>query len=69
MALIEYKAANEVYAEIAAANPRFNKIYENLVAFRTDRYLYWQVACYLKKGKCATDRHHQERLTNRHAVA
>ena len=38
------KAANEVYAETAAANPRFKKIYENLVAFRSDSYLYWQVA-------------------------
>jgi TRAP-type mannitol/chloroaromatic compound transport system substrate-binding protein len=39
-----YKAANEIYAETAAANPRFKKIYENLAAFRSDSYLYWQVA-------------------------
>jgi TRAP-type mannitol/chloroaromatic compound transport system substrate-binding protein len=39
-----YKAANEVYAETAAANPRFKKIYDNYVAFRNDSYLWWQVA-------------------------
>jgi len=39
-----YKAANEVYAETAAANPRFKKIYDSLVAFRGDSYLWWQVA-------------------------
>jgi TRAP-type mannitol/chloroaromatic compound transport system substrate-binding protein len=39
-----YKAANEVYAETAAANPRFKKIYDNYVAFRGDSYLWWQVA-------------------------
>jgi TRAP-type mannitol/chloroaromatic compound transport system substrate-binding protein len=39
-----YKAANEVYAETAATNPRFKKIYDNLVAFRADSYLWWQVA-------------------------
>lgn len=39
-----YKAANEVYAETAATNPRFKKIYDNYVAFRSDSYLWWQVA-------------------------
>jgi len=39
-----YRAANEVYAETAAANPRFKKIYDSLVAFRGDSYLWWQVA-------------------------
>src|SRR5262249_39796320 len=39
-----YRAANEVYAETAAANPRFKKIYDNFVAFRNDSYLWWQVA-------------------------
>lgn len=39
-----YKAANEVYAEIAAANPRFKKIYDNYIAFRSESYLWWQVA-------------------------
>jgi TRAP-type mannitol/chloroaromatic compound transport system substrate-binding protein len=39
-----YRAANEVYAEIAATNPRFDKIHQSLVAFRNDSYLWWQVA-------------------------
>jgi TRAP-type mannitol/chloroaromatic compound transport system substrate-binding protein len=39
-----YKAANEVYAETAAANPHFKKIYDSFVAFRSDSYLWWQVA-------------------------
>jgi len=39
-----YKAANEVYAETAAANPRFKKIHDSLVAFRADSYSWWQVA-------------------------
>jgi len=38
------KAANEVYAEISAKNPEFKKIYDNIVAFRADQYLWWQVA-------------------------
>jgi TRAP-type mannitol/chloroaromatic compound transport system substrate-binding protein len=40
------KAANEVYAETSAANPAFKKIYDDLVAFRGDAYLWWQVAEY-----------------------
>ena len=39
-----YKAANEVYTEICATNPRFKKIYESLVAFRGSSYQWWQVA-------------------------
>jgi TRAP-type mannitol/chloroaromatic compound transport system substrate-binding protein len=39
-----YRAANEVYAETLAQNPRFKKIYDSLVAFRSDSYLWWQVA-------------------------
>ena len=39
-----YKAANQVYAETGATNPRFKKIYESLAAFRSDSYLWWQVA-------------------------
>ncbi|HWV42366.1 TRAP transporter substrate-binding protein [Pseudorhodoplanes sp.] len=41
-----YKASNEVYAEISASNPSFKKIYDNMVAFRSDEYLWWQVAEY-----------------------
>jgi TRAP-type mannitol/chloroaromatic compound transport system substrate-binding protein len=39
-----YKAANEVYVETGATNPRFKKIYDSLVAFRSDSYQWWQVA-------------------------
>jgi TRAP-type mannitol/chloroaromatic compound transport system substrate-binding protein len=40
------KASNEVYAEISAKNPDFKKVYDNMVAFRNDEYLWWQVAEY-----------------------
>jgi TRAP-type mannitol/chloroaromatic compound transport system substrate-binding protein len=39
-----YKAANQVYAETGATNPGFKKLYESLAAFRSDSYLWWQVA-------------------------
>jgi TRAP-type mannitol/chloroaromatic compound transport system substrate-binding protein len=39
-----YRAANEVYAETSADNPRFKKIYDSMTAFRGDSYLWWQVA-------------------------
>jgi TRAP-type mannitol/chloroaromatic compound transport system substrate-binding protein len=39
-----YKATNQVYAETGATNPRFKKLYESLAAFRSDSYLWWQVA-------------------------
>jgi TRAP-type mannitol/chloroaromatic compound transport system substrate-binding protein len=41
-----YKASNEVYAEISAKNADFKKVYDNMVAFRNDEYLWWQVAEY-----------------------
>lgn len=41
-----YKAANELYAEIAGQNAAFKKMYDALVAFRGDQYLWWQVAEY-----------------------
>ena len=41
-----YKAANEVYAETSAKNPEFKKVYDSMVAFRGDEYLWWQVAEY-----------------------
>lgn len=41
-----YKAANEVYAEVNASNADFKKVYDNMVAFRNDEYLWWQVAEY-----------------------
>ena len=41
-----FKATAERYAEISAANPEFKKIYDSVVAFRNDQYLWWQVAEY-----------------------
>lgn len=41
-----YKAANEVYAETSAANADFKKLYESILPFRNDQYLWWQVAEY-----------------------
>jgi TRAP-type mannitol/chloroaromatic compound transport system substrate-binding protein len=40
------KAANEVYAEISAKNADFKKVYDAMVTFRNDQYLWWQVAEY-----------------------
>ena len=31
---------------MSAKNPDFKKIYDNMVAFRNDQYLWWQVAEY-----------------------
>jgi TRAP-type mannitol/chloroaromatic compound transport system substrate-binding protein len=39
-----YKASNEVYAETNATNPKFKKVYDNMMAFRQDQYLWWQIA-------------------------
>jgi TRAP-type mannitol/chloroaromatic compound transport system substrate-binding protein len=39
-----FKAAQELYAETAAANPRFKKVHDSMMAFRGDQYLWWQVA-------------------------
>jgi TRAP-type mannitol/chloroaromatic compound transport system substrate-binding protein len=41
-----FKGANELYAETGAANPDFKRIYDAVVAFRSDQYLWWQVAEY-----------------------
>ena len=39
-----YKAALEVYKEASEKSPAFKKIYESMVAFRTDQLLWFQVA-------------------------
>jgi len=39
-----YKAAQELYAETSASNAKFKKVYDNMMAFRADQYLWWQVA-------------------------
>ena len=41
-----FKAANELYAEISATNADFKKVYDSVAAFRSDQYLWWQVAEY-----------------------
>ena len=41
-----YKAAQETYAEISAANPAFKKIYDSQQAFKKDAYLWAQIAEY-----------------------
>ena len=41
-----YKAANELYAEVAAQNPWFKRALDNTVAFRNEEYLWFQVAEY-----------------------
>ncbi|WP_342358446.1 TRAP transporter substrate-binding protein [Terrarubrum flagellatum] len=43
---VSYKAANELYTETAAKNADFKKVYDNITAFRSDQYLWWQVAEY-----------------------
>jgi TRAP-type mannitol/chloroaromatic compound transport system substrate-binding protein len=40
------KASNEVNAETSAANPDYKKVWDNIVAYRNDEYLWWQVAEY-----------------------
>ena len=44
------KASKEVYAETSAKNPAFKKIYDSMLAFRNDGYLWWQVAEYAFDG-------------------
>jgi TRAP-type mannitol/chloroaromatic compound transport system substrate-binding protein len=39
-----WKAANEVYAETSAKNPRFKKVYDHWKAFRDDQILWFRVA-------------------------
>ena len=38
------KASQEVNAETSAANPDYKKVWDLIVAFRNDEYLWWQVA-------------------------
>ena len=39
-----WTAANELYADLSRQNAAFKKVYDHLVAFRDDQYLWWQVA-------------------------
>ncbi len=40
------KAALEVYHEVSAKNADFKKVWESVLAFRNDQYLWWRVAEY-----------------------
>jgi TRAP-type mannitol/chloroaromatic compound transport system substrate-binding protein len=40
------KATNELWAEISAKNAEFKKVIEAMQAYRSDQYLWWQVAEY-----------------------
>jgi TRAP-type mannitol/chloroaromatic compound transport system substrate-binding protein len=40
------KASNEVNAETSAANADYKKVWDSIVPFRNDAYLWWQVAEY-----------------------
>ena len=40
------KASNEVNAETSAANSDYKKVWDSILAFRNDEYLWWQVAEY-----------------------
>jgi TRAP-type mannitol/chloroaromatic compound transport system substrate-binding protein len=40
------KTSNEINAEAAATKPDFKKIYESLMAFKNEEYLWWQMAEY-----------------------
>ena len=39
-------AALDLYHEVSATNADFKKVYESMMAFRGDQYLWWQVAEY-----------------------
>jgi TRAP-type mannitol/chloroaromatic compound transport system substrate-binding protein len=39
-----FKAANETYAEINASNAAFKKVYDSMMAYRADAYLWQQVS-------------------------
>ena len=40
------KASLEVYAEVSAKNLDFKKVWDSMLAFRNDEYLWWRVAEY-----------------------
>jgi TRAP-type mannitol/chloroaromatic compound transport system substrate-binding protein len=39
-----FDATNEVYAEVAASNPKFKKVYDSWVKYRDDQLLWFRVA-------------------------
>ena len=44
------RASNEVNAETSAANADYKKVWESIVPFRNDEYLWWQVAEFTYDG-------------------
>jgi TRAP-type mannitol/chloroaromatic compound transport system substrate-binding protein len=38
------RAALDVYAEVSKTNADFKNVWEAMLAFRNDQYLWWQVA-------------------------
>ena len=40
------KASLDLYHEVAATNADFKKVFDSMMAFRNDQYLWWQVAEY-----------------------
>jgi TRAP-type mannitol/chloroaromatic compound transport system substrate-binding protein len=40
------KASLELYSEVCATNPTFKNVWDSMLAFRNDQYLWWQVAEY-----------------------
>ncbi|MDJ1159847.1 twin-arginine translocation signal domain-containing protein [Chelatococcus sp. SYSU_G07232] len=38
-----WKAAHDLYSEMAAQNPLFKRALDSMIAFRTENYLWWQV--------------------------
>ena len=41
-----YRTATDLYAQLSGENPRFRRIADSYFAFRSDQYLWWQVAEY-----------------------
>jgi TRAP-type mannitol/chloroaromatic compound transport system substrate-binding protein len=41
-----WTSAEATYTELSASSPAFKTMYESLIAFRSDEYLWWQVAEY-----------------------
>ena len=41
-----YKTSNDLYAQLGLENPRFKKLADSYMSFRSEEYLWWQVAEY-----------------------
>jgi TRAP-type mannitol/chloroaromatic compound transport system substrate-binding protein len=54
-----WKAATELYAELGTKNEWFKKFYDHFTAFRSDQYLWWQVAEYTMDSYMIRFRNHK----------